>query len=43
MQADINKAWQSAERWHKTPVVLKIAALSMFNEGYMFGVTESDV
>lgn len=24
MQADISKAWQSAERWHKTPVVLKI-------------------
>ena len=43
MQADINKAWQSAERWHKTPVVLKIAASEMAHDGYEFGVTENEV
>lgn len=43
MQADINKAWQSAERWHKTPVVLKIAASEMAHDGYGFGVTENEV
>ena len=43
MQADINKAWQSAERWHKTPVVLKIAASEMYSDGYRFGVTENEV
>ena len=42
-QADINKAWQSAERWHKTPVVLKIAAKEMFRDGHKFGVTENEV
>lgn len=43
MQADISKAWQSAERWHQTPVVLKIDARKMFNAGYKFGVTENEV
>ena len=43
MQADINKAWQSAERWHKTPVVLKISASTMAKDGYTFGVTENEV
>ena len=43
MQADINKAWQSAERWHKTPVVLVIAASEMYKDGYKFGVTENEV
>ena len=43
MQADIGKAWQSAERWHKTPVVLKIAASEMVRDGYTFGVTENEV
>ena len=42
-QADISKAWQSAERWHKTPVVLKISAAEMFRDGYRFGVTENQV
>lgn len=42
-QADISKAWQSAERWHKTPVVLKIKASEMYNDGYKFGVTENEV
>ena len=43
MQADISKAWQSAERWHKTPIVLKIAALEMNKAGFRFGVTENEV
>jgi putative RNA 2'-phosphotransferase len=43
MQADISKAWQSAERWHKTPIVLKIAALEMNKDGFRFGVTENEV
>lgn len=43
MQADENRAWQSAERWHKTPVVLKIAAAEMSHDGYKFGVTENEV
>ena len=43
MQAEEAKAWQSAERWHKTPVVLKIAASEMAKDGYSFGVTENEV
>ena len=43
MQADISKALQSAERWHRTPVVLKINARKMFDDGYKFGVTENEV
>ena len=43
MQADISKAWQSAERWHKTSIVLKIAALEMNKDGFRFGVTENEV
>lgn len=42
-QADISKAWQSAGRWHKTPVVLKIEASEMYNDGYKFGVIENEV
>lgn len=43
MQADISKAWQSDERWDKTPVVLKISASEMYKDGYSFGVTENEV
>lgn len=43
MQADPGKAWQSAARWRKTPVVLKIAALELSRRGVQFGVTENDV
>lgn len=43
MQAELAKAWQSAERWHKTPVVLKIAARQMAQDGALFGVTENGV
>ena len=44
MQADINKAWQSAERRkNKTPVVLRIAAGRMSENGFNFSISENDV
>lgn len=44
MQADINKAWQSAERRKsKTPVVLKIAARKMHQNGTVFSISENGV
>ena len=43
MQADPMKAWQSAERWHLTPVLLKIAAKEMYDKGFTFGKTENEV
>ena len=43
MQADPAKAWQSAERWHLEPVVLKIDAKQMYEKGIQFGVTENQV
>ena len=43
MQADEEKAWQSAERWHATPVVLKISAGEMCGEGFSFGVSDNMV
>jgi putative RNA 2'-phosphotransferase len=43
MQADEEKAWQSANRWHQDAVVLKIAAQKMSQDGIMFGVSDNDV
>lgn len=43
MQAEAAKAWQSATRWHLTPVVLKIAAGDMSRAGFAFGKTENSV
>lgn len=44
MQADPEKAWQSARRWKgKVPIVLKIAAEELASQGYEFGKTENDV
>ena len=43
MQADIEKAWQSAMRWHLAPVVLKIDAGKMYRLGFIFGKTENNV
>ncbi len=43
MQADVEKAWQSALRWKKKPVVLKIAAGQMYEEGFIFGVSDNQV
>jgi len=37
------KAWQSAERWHRTPVVLKIHAGAMAADGCVFGVADNGV
>lgn len=42
-QADVEKAWQSAVRWKKKPVVLKIAARQMHKEGLHFGVSDNQV
>jgi putative RNA 2'-phosphotransferase len=43
MQADVEKARLSAERWHLTPVILKISALELYRQGLQFGVAENDV
>ena len=44
MQADINKAWKSAERRkNKTPVVLKIAAGRMSQNHFVFSISENGV
>ena len=43
MQAEEAKAWQSAKRWHRTPVVLKIDALAMYADGTEFGVSDNGV
>ena len=43
MQADGAKAWQSAKRWRKTPVVLKIDAAAMYADEAVFGVSDNGV
>jgi len=43
MQAEEVKAWQSAKRWHRTPVVLKIDAAAMHTDGIKFGVSDNGV
>ena len=43
LQSNEVKAWQSAERWHMTPVVLKIDAERMHKDGYAFGKSENNV
>ena len=43
MQQNLEKAWQSATRWHLTPVVLKIDAEKMNRAGFVFGKTQNDV
>lgn len=43
MQSNKIKAWQSAKRWKKTPVILAIDARRMACDGYRFGVSENDV
>lgn len=43
MQADEVKAWQSAKRWHRTPVVLKIDAAAMYSDGIVFGISDNGV
>lgn len=43
MQAEAAKAWQSAKRWRKIPVVLKIDAETMHANGAVFGVSDNGV
>jgi len=43
MQAETDKAWQSALRWRKPAVVLRIDAARMHADGYEFGVSDNDV
>ena len=43
MQAEEAKAWQSAKRWRRTPIVLKINAAAMYADGIVFGVSDNRV
>ena len=43
LQEEMSAAWQSAKRWHKVPVLLKISAQSMHEGGALFGRTENNV
>ena len=43
MQEDFGKAWKSAVRWKKVPVVLKISAKELCKAGVTFGVSENQV
>lgn len=43
MQAQADKAWQSAKRWNRTPVVIQIDARQMHEDGIAFGITENEV
>ena len=43
MQAEEAKAWQSAKRWRRMPVVLKIDATAMYTDGAVFGVSDNGV
>ncbi len=43
LQADPAKAWQSANRWKQTPVVLKIDSADMSSKGFQFGLSDNGV
>lgn len=43
MQATEEKAWQSALRWKMKPVVVKIDAKKMYEDGIAIGVTDNEV
>lgn len=43
MQEDPSLAWKSATRWHLTPILLKIAAKDMHDNGFSFGVSDNGV
>lgn len=43
MQAEAAKVWQSAKRWKKVPVVLKIDAGAMYADGAVFGISDNGV
>ena len=43
MQADVEKAWQSARRWRQEAVVLQFDAERMQRDGVVFGVSDNGV
>lgn len=43
MQAEEAKVWQSAKRWHRTPVVLVIDAAAMYANGAVFSISDNGV
>lgn len=43
LQADERKAWQSAKRWKKPCVVIKIDSAKMFLDGHEFGISDNMV
>lgn len=43
MQAEKAKAWQSAKRWRRIPVVLRINAAAMYADGAVFGISDNGV
>lgn len=43
MQAEEEMAWQSAKRWRKIPVVLRIDSARMHADGAVFGVSDNGV
>ena len=43
LQPEEAKAWQSARRWHKEPVVLKIDARQMCADGAVFAMADNGV
>lgn len=43
MQAEVEKAWKSAKRWHREAVVLKIDVRELVRAGIKPGKTDNDV
>lgn len=43
LQPTLQQAWQSAERWHLVPVVLKVDAAAMDRDGFSFGMADNQV
>ena len=43
MQPTQEKAWQSARRWHRRPVLLEIDAQAMHRDGMALGLTDNGV
>lgn len=43
MQKYKDKAWQSAKRWKKEAVLLQIDSKKMYDDGYIFGISENEV
>lgn len=43
LQEEEAKAWWSAKRWKKTPVVLKVDARAMAADGFRFGLSDNGV